>query len=176
MGVFFVFISNFLLIDNVFSLPFNNKEIIQQCDEDGSSCDVYIYNKNVVEKKILKNYPYESKIKQLESGKILIISSCGSPCSSYMFVNLENNQVELYGNPIVFNENEGFLVLLDKKDINLKIPFENKLITYSIHDLARTASPTSAIEKIEFYEKTRIRIHYLNKDFESRTIEFKYNF
>jgi len=125
---------------------------------------------------IKRGFDYRSTIEDYGAGLKAVITSCGSPCSTTIFVDLESGETSSgFQSVVAVDEKNKHVAVAEKRSIAIHNIFESDLPVLEIRrNFAPTAAPVSAIEEARFTDEGNLFIRYQSgEDFEtkSETIE-----
>ena len=171
----FIFTMGFLLLitSKTATASSNNVGMIsQECKESNTSCDVIYISTNKQRTVLLEDYPIESTVKYHSTHLAEIQSSCGSPCSASIFVDLNNDKIDNINMPIAFSKEYLIIAYTDENSLIIKSLFSDKKVALNV-DFSPVAVLNNAIEKFEFISKNTIKLTYLStSDFVTKTKVF----
>ncbi len=140
-----------------------NGHVIQECKSLNSNCDITYISSTNKKSIILENYPFESIVKHHTDDIVEIISSCGSPCRSSIFINLKTNEIDSINMPIAFSEKYSVIAYTDQHNLILKTLFTSNKTSLEV-DFSPVSVLENAIVNIEFLSKSSIKLTYLTTD------------
>jgi hypothetical protein len=144
------------------SLSLESEQIIQECNESYTSCNVIITTNNNEKIRIFDDYPFYSSIIMHGKNIIQVIANCGSPCQTFIFVNLKTAKVEHVENPVRFSYKHLLSASLKDGSLVIKELFSDKVLSTTRINFSPVANASSAIKDFSFINERSIKITYLS--------------
>lgn len=151
-----------LLGSSTFLLSHEGEPFIQDCNDDYSSCNVKVITNNKTIISVLDDYPFYSSIVHHEKDIVQVIANCGSPCQSYIFVNLKTSEVEHIVNPVKFSSKYSLAAFINDRQLVIKKLFVDEVLSTEKLEFSPVANINSAIKNFEFTSHSSIKITYLS--------------